>query len=62
VENFSKKYMIRAKRKNEKVWTPWTSLDDKNEVGKLVKKVEELGYDVKVVCDDRLEVRYNDGQ
>lgn len=44
-----KRFTVQAKRKNEKKWTEWTIVDDYESASKHAKRVEEIGYDAKII-------------
>lgn len=43
-----KRYVIFARRKGEKRWSPWTDTNDVTQIEKHVNRIRELGYDAKV--------------
>lgn len=43
-----KRYVIFARRKGEKRWSPWTDTNDVTQIEKHVNRIRELGYEAKV--------------
>ena len=44
-----KRYEVKAKRKNEDIWTEWTRVDDFAKAQLHAKKAEDAGYDSTIV-------------
>lgn len=43
-----KRYIVYAKRKDEKVWSPWADTNDISQIERYVNRIRELGYEAKV--------------
>lgn len=52
----AKRYNVQARRKKESKWTEWTLVDDFNDAIRHCKRVEELGYDARIV-DEKSRLR-----
>lgn len=51
-----KRYLIKAKRPEENVWSDWTEIDDANDIYRHVANIKQLGYEAKV--EDPLVRKY----
>ena len=50
-----KRYIVYARRKDEKVWTVWTDTNDINGIEGFGNRIRELGYEAKV-RDHKIEI------
>ena len=43
------KYRVEARRNEQEEWSTWTTMDDPNNIRKHLNRVEELGYEARVI-------------
>lgn len=59
-----KRYIVYAKRKDEKEWTPWADTNEIMRIEKYVSRIRELGYEALVTdpaieeCEKKLKKGY----